>query len=711
MRNYTTYRSLRLVLGRFLVLTALQFGVFTAYAGNIQVSNVTLTSQDSSVGTTRIQFDLSWENSWRYSAASNINNWDAAWVFAKFRVGGQDYLSAPGASNSGTTVTVNSTAGLRPGMPVRVSSGTGAFTASAVVRAVVNDTQFEVSETPVTPLSAGAVVQASRIWEHVWLGNSGDITAGTGTAALYDAGLLNPAAAFDSTTNPALGLFIYRDAEGYGAVNITDIQLRWNYRTQGIGNDDVVEVRVLGVEVAYVAAGAFYVGDGATATVQGQFRDGANNVAFQILSEDSITLGGTLAGQLANNNTTGMLTVDDYNNTTNQGLSANFPKGYQAFYTMKYEVSQQQYVDFLNTLNRHQQNSRTGTNLEASLTSITNRYVMANSSSLAFRNGIRCNASVTAHQPIVFYCDLNGNGTGGEAADGRFIAANFLGWADLSAYLDWSSLRPMTELEFEKTARGQAVPVTGAYAWSNTTLVAANNITSAGQADETTNTTGANAIFGDNGNVQGPMRVGVFGRDSSIRTAAGAAFWGVMEMSGNVYERVVTTGQANGRAFSGSHGDGLLVRDSSDLSTYGAANALNWPPATAVGQGLRGGSWDEAASSLRTADRRQAVSSVATRDNKSGGRGVRSVDCTTPAGTAVITGATNLIGTNRATYSASGAGTAYWWVVPNGWEIISGQGTDTIELFADQSGSIRVAPFNACGSGIQSTLTITLSAE
>lgn len=711
MRIIDLFRSFRPGQGHVWLALILLFVSNIAQAGNIQLTNVTLTGQDTSIGATRVQFDLSWENSWRYSTASDINNWDAAWVFVKFRVGGQDYVSAAGATNSGTTVTVNSTAGLRPGMPVRVSAGTGAFTASAVVRSVINDTQFELSEAPVTPLSAGAVVRASRIWEHAWLGSSGDITAGTGTSSTYEAGLLDPAASFDSSANPTLGVFIYRDAEGYGNVNLTGIQLRWNYRAQGIGNDDVVEVRVFGVEMVYVAQGAFFVGDGSNTTVQGHFRDGANNTPFEIVSEDSITLGGTLAGQLANNNATGMLTADDYDNSTNQGLSASFPKGYRAFYSMKYEVSQQQYVDFLNTLNRHQQNSRTATDLEASLTAITNRYVMANSTSVQARNGIRCNASITAHQPIVFYCDLNGNGTGGEAADGQFIAANWLSWADLAAYLDWSALRPLTELEFEKAARGQIVPIPDAYGWNTSTLTAADNISAAGEASENTNTSGANAVFGNSGNVPGPMRVGVFARDSNSRTESGAAFWGGMEFSGNVAERVVSTGRPEGRAFSGSHGNGLLVRDSSDISSYGQADASLWPPATGIGHGLRGGSWEDAASSLRISDRRTAVSTLATRDAASGGRGARTNICSTPAGTAIIGGDANLIATNQAFYTASGAGSAYWWVVPSGWEIISGQGTATIEVYASESGVLRVAPFNACGSGTSTSLTITLSAE
>ncbi|MEO0341540.1 MAG: hypothetical protein AAF242_20315, partial [Bacteroidota bacterium] len=39
-------------------------------------------------------------------------------------------------------------------------------------------------------------------------------------------------------------------------------------------------------------------------------------------------------------------------------LSEAFPKGFSGFYQMKYELSQQEYCDFLNTLNSQQQKAR-----------------------------------------------------------------------------------------------------------------------------------------------------------------------------------------------------------------------------------------------------------------------------------------------------------------------------------------------------------------
>ena len=68
---------------------------------------------------------------------------------------------------------------------------------------------------------------------------------------------------------------------------------------------------------------------------------------------------------------------------------------------MKYDITQEQYVDFLNTLDRTQQDTSTGTNL-ASGTAITNRYVMSSSSSMSYRNGIRCDATIPATGTITF---------------------------------------------------------------------------------------------------------------------------------------------------------------------------------------------------------------------------------------------------------------------------------------------------------------------
>ena len=55
-------------------------------ANDIQVSSATLTGQNTTSDFTLVQFDINWSNSWRVSTGPN--NWDAAWVFVKYRVEG-----------------------------------------------------------------------------------------------------------------------------------------------------------------------------------------------------------------------------------------------------------------------------------------------------------------------------------------------------------------------------------------------------------------------------------------------------------------------------------------------------------------------------------------------------------------------------------------------------------------------------------------------
>ena len=66
---------------------------FSAISNNVQVSNVRLTGQDTINDFTMVEFDISWENSWRYSGGPA--NWDAAWIFVKYLVGsGGDWQHA-----------------------------------------------------------------------------------------------------------------------------------------------------------------------------------------------------------------------------------------------------------------------------------------------------------------------------------------------------------------------------------------------------------------------------------------------------------------------------------------------------------------------------------------------------------------------------------------------------------------------------------------
>jgi hypothetical protein len=101
----------------------------SSFANNISVSNVSLNSPNIQNHYVMIKFDIQWDNSWRTSSAPN--NWDAAWVYIKYRVNSGQWLHAwlnnTGHFNpAGSTI---STGLLNPGLPFDPvnNPGMGAF--------------------------------------------------------------------------------------------------------------------------------------------------------------------------------------------------------------------------------------------------------------------------------------------------------------------------------------------------------------------------------------------------------------------------------------------------------------------------------------------------------------------------------------------------------------------------------------------------------
>jgi formylglycine-generating enzyme required for sulfatase activity len=300
---------------------------------------------------------------------------------------------------------------------------------------------------------------------------------------------------------------------------------------------------------------------------------------YAITNENAITVG-TVAGNLTYGNST-------YGGDQAGPISNAFPKGYNAFYCMKYEITQGEYTDFLNKL--------------PSSTLAATRYPGNKGSYRQTIGGTWPNYT--------------------NAAPDR--AANWLNWADGAAYGDWAGLRPMTELEFEKACRGPAVPVPNEYAWGNTTLVAQTNEAGvAGSGMETA--LPANARCNENKNLisstdYGPTRVGIYATTNSSRIQSGASYWGIMELSGNVNERVVSAGSTTGRAFTGVHGDGVLYDGTNTVD----AKVYNWPGTNAVGSGLRGGSCTASDAQELFSDRFYGAYENAARYQGYGWRGVR----------------------------------------------------------------------------------------
>jgi len=460
------------------------------FANNVVVSNVLLTGQNTTLQYTLVQFDISWDNSWRTSVGPS--NWDAAWVFVKYRK------------------------------------------------------------------------KTHSNWNHAtlnWVDGTGSGDGHT-EPANCDINSSN-----DNGAGGSYGVFIHRDADMVqGSVNYNGVQLRWNYGVDGLVDGDSVEVCVFAIEMVYVPQGSFYVGSGGTESGAFYTYPTTTN-AYQITSEGAITVG-TTAGNLY------------YNSSGDQTgpIPAAFPKGYNAFYCMKYEITQAQYVAFLNKLNAIQATTRAYT-------------------AGGYRNGI--------------------TGTPGNyITTNPYVACNSLNWADLAAYLDWAALRPMTELEYEKAARGTLTPAPNEYAWGSASITGATGISNPGLTNETASNAGANCAYGNAAGVQGPMRVGNFGQGVNTRTGVGAGYYGIMELSGNLWERCVTVGNAAGRAFTGVNGNGVI-------NSSGDADASNWPNTTATGAGFRGGNWFDGAVYMRVSDRYHAALTFEVRYYNYGGRGVR----------------------------------------------------------------------------------------
>jgi formylglycine-generating enzyme required for sulfatase activity len=494
----------------------------------IKITNPTLGTLSG--GSTTVTFNVTWTNSWRSTSAGAPapNNWDAAWVFVKFRKNGGN-------------------------------------------------------------------------WAHASLNDTGH-SMGTGTAATYSVGYPDTSSAFNIATNPGVGVFIYRSGDGTGTFTLTGASLSWNYSQDGVTGSDTVDIQVYGIEMVYAPQGAFFAGDNATSATP--FKQGSSD-------KDPWYIGGE--GAISTTNTAGTGTglaekaaeyyypCDPYGVTDGAGsiftIPATFPKGYQAFYMMKGEVSQGQWVAFFNTLTATQKTTR-------DITSATNSG--KNSDTLTYRNNVSWTGSGDATLP---------DQGGGATYEG--VAMNYLSWADLTAYLDWSGLRPMSELEFERSARGPYRAVSSEDAWGTNQYLQVTSISNPGLPTERAQGGQGSAAYGAAAGVQGPVRVGSFAYGVSTRIAAGAGYYGAMELSGNVWEATVTVGISTGRSFAGRyHGNGAL-------SSTGDADASTWPGTAGLGGGWRGGGWDSNYQNVRTSDRLYVAKADANRGKSRGGRGVR----------------------------------------------------------------------------------------
>jgi formylglycine-generating enzyme required for sulfatase activity len=285
--------------------------------------------------------------------------------------------------------------------------------------------------------------------------------------------------------------------------------------------------------MVFVPAGAYYLGDpDTTSRNDAAFFGNTPNSIFEVKFENQVINIGSQLGQLNYRPSQPIYQGD------RQGpVPASFPKGVQAFYIQKYEISQGAYASFLNTL---------GAQASYFRSNFGGKDYYKSRGSLNLENDRY--AAKSPNRPL-----------------------NFVSWDDGCAFADWAGLRPMTELEFEKACRGPEVPIAHQFPWGT-----GNKKDLARYVDR---------------DDELKLKAGIDEAQLSDQNRAvfAASYWWVMDLAGSLWERVVSIGHPAGRAFKGSHGDGRL-------SGYGYPTNDDWPRGDDErngGYGYRGGGYYE----------------------------------------------------------------------------------------------------------------------
>jgi len=412
---------------KFTLLLVACISLSEVIANNLLIQNVTTTGDNSANKTIQVQFDISWDNSWRDDI-----NWDAAWIFVKFKDG-------------------------------------------------------------------------SGIWQHALLNNTGFVN-GTGTP-----NSIQP-------TSDKVGAWIYRSGLGTGPFNSTGIQLQWDYGASSINSVTGLEVRVFAVEMVYVPEGEFNVAKGfviVTNNLNQAFNGNfsAPGYSFPVINQrltPPLTYSDGTTSTLRIKGDTGIDTNNDgvVDNTT-------YPTGYRAFYSYKYELTEQQYADFLNTLTPSQ---IVTLGLAGTGITLTNGQYFSNTPNKACGNS-------TA--PRLF------------------------------AYADWSGVRPLSLLEFNKESYGPLQPIFAK-------LLCCPEIQ--GYPAWGSNNRPASLPSPNNSSQALLSNVGYNASSTSTRISSGASYYGIMDLTWNASEPVV---KMNSFSFNAINGNGVL-------SSNGNADVPEW---------------------------------------------------------------------------------------------------------------------------------------
>ncbi|MEM1125782.1 MAG: SUMF1/EgtB/PvdO family nonheme iron enzyme [Bacteroidota bacterium] len=517
---------------------------------------------------------------------------------------------------------------------------TGAY---LTVEPVAVDTQAHVAT---LDLRWGTAWRDAETWEAAWIVLKGRRQAdGVVVPLPVRASPRSVAGSGDAHAEPAFevpadraGAFVYRATSGAGAV-------AWRVEVPWEPGSSVDSIYALGVEMVRVPTGPFLLGTArslsarrvetsvgsGTAPINALFRVDPNGEdlfggPYAVTSEAAIPIG-TDAGDLYYIDAT-IPGVDTYSGDREGPLPAAYPKGHEGFYMMKYELTEGHYVQFLNLLTPAQARQRKDLSLRES-----------------------------GRPPRAYRHTITQEG-GRYQTPRPHRAASFLSWEDAMAWADWFGLRPMTELEFEKGARGPEPVAFREFVWGVSEIDEPDHLRLSGRildpggapamAEDGDEYVDGNAhvamlhyddaadvcqpdgihydpgyyacrVFEGGDGSRGPLRVGIHGvAGAGDRIRSGATYYGAMDLGGNLREQVVTVGHPQGRAFRGTHGDGRLTE-------AGEATNVDWSAAAETHYfAFRGGSWRNAANHARTADRFFALRTGGrVRTSTLGFRGVR----------------------------------------------------------------------------------------
>lgn len=329
----------------------------------------------------------------------------------------------------------------------------------------------------------------------------------------------------------SMGLFVIPPPSFRGRIDIK-LKILLDTTTQTIDYQKIHgKFGVYGIEMVFIPGGSFTLGNPdkqaiSRASFYKSDVNGQRDGLYTIQSEAPIDVSPS-AGSLYYWSEESL-----YNGDQKGPVPAAFPKGFQSFYIMKYELTQGQYADFLNSVN-------TGYTYLRSPIGGLDYYKK--------RGGIRIE-------------------DGKYTADNPQRPMNFVSFTDGLAFTDWSCLRPITELEYEKAARGGRKPVPYEFVWGTDNY------------DELARYVDGNELIMSHGWDESSLT------DKTLAVFGASYFW-VMDLSGSVWEKVITIGNEIGRSFKGSHGDGYLEN--------GMATNEDWPTSDFEigGFGYRGGGY------------------------------------------------------------------------------------------------------------------------